>query len=191
MIEYDAFSGKYIVIGKTIAQKRAKRDGRNPATGAFSAGSHTGAVDLTVDIPMVRGANNVNLPDSTNYRKEDNNPDNVGISFKDKVTVAFSLDVNTPSNSTANCTDEYENVVPLVYVEKFGNVFNFSLNGKTISGIVGFEQFVNFVHDSKAYFKGYARRRVNGNLLLSGQEEDVYIWFHDVNFGEIFPVYHV
>lgn len=190
MVSFNPYTQKYKVFGRTLPEKRAKRDGRNPATGAFSTGSHTGVVDLTHDIPMVTGRRNISLPDKTNYSKEENSPDNLIQTFDDKVTHVFIPDNVTPSNSTAVLVDSYENEIALDFYTKSGNNYIFTLGEKEVIFLEDNPLWLNFVKDDIAYVNGYARRTVNGGILLSGYSVEDSKQIFDIHFGKIFPEYN-
>jgi len=190
MVTYNPFKNLYKVFGKTLPEKRAKRDGRNPATGAFSSNNVSGAVDLTIDVAMVKGVKNVVLPDKKKLREKENSPDNVDTVFKDKVTHVFSYDAENPDESTYTLTDAYSESVDIPYFADSGNNVVFKLDEIEIVALVDNPTMFCFISNEIAYVHGYCRRNVNGGLLASGQNVENYQPIADVRLGKIFMEYN-
>lgn len=190
MVTYNPFKNLYKVFGKTLPEKRAKRDGRNPATGAFSSNTASGAVDLTIDVAMVKGVKNVVLPDKKKLREKENSPDNVDTVFNDKVTHVFSYDAENPDESTYTLTDAYSESVDIPYFVDSGNNVVFKLDEIEIVALVDNPTVFCFVSNEITYVHGYCRRNVNGGLLASGQNVENYQPIADVRLGKIFMEYN-
>lgn len=186
MVDFNPYTNKYVVFGKTLTEKRAKRDGRNPATGAFSTNSHTGVVDLTVDIPQVKGVKNVAIADKTGYTKKANSADLLRQNFIDKVSFEFTHDIETPANSTYILTDAYEQSISAEFEAQSGGNIAFLINDKRLIVVLDFPESVCFAIDGKTYVNGYLRRNTNGGLLVSGYELDTKILYSDIEYGKVF-----
>lgn len=189
MVTYNPFKNLYKVFGKTLPEKRAKRDGRNPATGAFSSNTASGAVDLTIDVAMVKGTRNVVLPDKTKYSKHGNSPDVAHQDFKDRVTHVFTLDEEDAENSTLILSDAYGNDVSLPLGLVNGPEFIFGSNEPYVETNLLFPGMLAFRIGDNVYIYGSARRTHSGMLLMSGTEVNTKENKADVEIGFIFPQY--
>jgi hypothetical protein len=187
MVTYDSNSNLYKVFKRTLAEKRVKRDGRNPATGAFSAGSHTGSVDLTIDVPIVKGVKNISLPDKTKYSKNPNSPDYLTPNFVDRVRQAVNYNSETHNLSTMTIRDEYDNEVTGDYVSEADGFLFFDINGQYFAYYPAIPEGKIFAISEKIYAYAKYRRTVDGRLLASGRCVQDNTLIADADLGLFFP----
>lgn len=110
-ITFDETTGIYSVNGIYVNQKKAKRDGRQPSTGAFLSGSHTGAVSLKGNVLMSPGELDFNIKDKTHYVPIVAHGDSNNTSFDATVTSILTANTDNPSASTLVLEDFRNNVV--------------------------------------------------------------------------------
>lgn len=190
MVTYDSNNNLYKVFKRTLTEKRAKRDGRNPATGAFSAGSHTGSVDLTVDIPSVKGSRNVNISDKTGYTKNINSPDYLVNDFDDRIDYNVNYVSENHSESTITISDKYGNEIVLDYVLEIGDILLFS---DTVIGAafkISEPKLKFFGIEEDVYSNASFRRTVKGKLLGTGRMYNGTKLVADYELGSVFPEYN-
>lgn len=189
MVTYNPFTNLYKVFGKTLTEKRAKRDGRNPATGAFQANTTNGRVDLTMDVAMVKGTINVSLPDKTGIRKKPLNADFISNNFKDRVKIITHLDLSTIENSTFDLTDEYGNTVNIPQISDDADRVYFNGDGFGFALSKENEKIRLFGMEDEPIIFTNIRRTVSGSVLCSGYHATTSAGVEDFEINVGFPVF--
>ena len=152
--------------------RRAKRDHRNPSTGAFQAYERSGVVKLNYCIETGDRDSCVHIPDKTGYLKisqevDDNNGD-LPVGFTDYVTVSANIDVDTHSNSQLFITDENENEIAIAFDSESDGILVFK-QGTTVFGYSLAEgKVVGMNNNIYAFPDPVLSRNVNGDLLAFG-----------------------
>lgn len=161
-----------IVSNNFYNEKRAKRSGRNPATGAFVAMSRSGVVDLNHCINF--GGQNlcVHIADKSGYAKLSGSitPDLAGVNE----ILVYELVINSTTNEPERLkiTDAYGQIIYIEVDEIDSEYIGFILNGGYLYLYEDDSNTVMFTKNGTAYKVLQHYRNAKGDWLFSLEEVD-------------------
>lgn len=185
-MSYDEQTRLYTVFGRIVPVMNRVRDGRNPSTGAFSAFSRLGAVELVKDYPIKENLTELTLPDSTGYAAlgvVPPFPDVVAFSSVTAVPTFGTYGVNTP---TCYFVDFNEQQVNCTLWSDGGTFVQFAI-GDCVVIMSRTDYNLKWAQkDGLSVLVQNFHRDEEGNLLVNGTNSETGAMVLDYNLGLIF-----
>lgn len=157
-----------LISNNFYEEKRAKRSGRNPATGAFVAMSRSGIVDLNHCINFGHYPLCVHLPDRTGYgRLAPTNTPHVN-PWNSSTTLVVNIDSDDISKSSCDIINSINSAYTAIFNEVDGDFIIYNVGTAELYIDSDTTDLVKIVINGKEYTYCVIKCHYNGNLYFSG-----------------------
>lgn len=173
--------------------RRAKRDHRNPSTGAFEAYERSGVVKLNYCIETGDKDACVHIQDKTGYLKISQEIEepyyDIPDGYSDYLTVSAYIDIDTPANNFLVFSDENDNDAGVPFISIDGNLVSFGniKGGATYDINTG--KLTEIHNDTVTVTDPTTSRDVQGNIRAIGYINGDFFTVPMIIVPDVFPIW--